>query len=578
MPSESNWSTDTFWVVLAAIWFAAWLVFGVSTFRRKQFHPGIINWKQSLFWLAAVLIPLAPLYLVSLYEIPWEVNTDETAMMWAYRQAVADPVPNLFGLGVYWGFPNLLYLGYGHLAELLGGISLMHSRLAHAITGLMALAIIFMFVNVLSASRFIATIATYLVGINHSMIIVSRMALRNHSAVITESFSLAFLLKGWLTECPFLTFLGGIIAGLAWYAYYPSRIAIVLWSAFLAAGVLFGFFQFKKALKLGSIAIAGWLVLVVPLVVSMQFDSQRLQSHFEFQKDVSMFTAEGRAIAAKRQNQRTPEAGVIANIKEGLTAFNSFTSDRSGIYWNPGFGFLDPVTGILMWLGVLVAIVNRRRVQCAFALFYFTSLWMMFTFMINKAPDYTRMAILLPFIGWFASMGLSALSKIVARALEKSTPAAVRRVKIVVYAIALSAITTINLAYCYVYMTRSAQEVYAVEQRGVGETGRFIETRRDPGRQFLIVTDRQHMYFTWGEPDFWYAWGAAFIPPQQQVKVLPAQKFDLETLAAPATTVFVHEDTWKPIASRFISRYPDLHIYKLTRDGRLLALERSASR
>lgn len=579
-------SVDAFWSILAAVWFLGWTGYAIHLFRKRQFRLNLTALRLDALCILLLLAFFAPLYLVSLYEIPWEVNTDEAAMMWAYRQAVLDAVPNIFGLGAYWGFPNLLYLGYGHLAELLGGINILHSRQVHAATGLAALAIVYALISVLGGSRLFACVGTYLVGINHSFIMVSRMALRNHSAIITESASLTLLIKGWLDECPFLTFAGGVIAGLAWYAYYPARITIVLWMAFMVLGTVFRFLPIKKAFKLGTIALAGWLVLVVPHAVAMQFDADRLKAHFEFQRDVSMLTAEGRETAAKRQNTRTPEEGVIANIKEGLSAFNSFTPDRSGIYYNPGFGFLDPITGIMLWLGVLLALVNGRRFQFAFALFYFGTLWLMYTFILTKAPDYTRMAILLPFIGWFSAMGLFAGGRMIARLQHVSSPPLASRLRITTFAVALSAVTAINLAYAYVFVVRSFNEVYNLEQRGCGETARFIESRPERGRHFYLISDYGHMYYTWGQPEYWYAWCAAFVPhgrdmapKNQSITVIPASRFSPDIFKKPLTTVFMSKDTWHQLSHRLSGTngernlLPDLTVYQLSKDGHLLAVE-----
>ena len=40
------------------------------------------------------------------------------------------------------------------------------------------------------------------------------------------------------------------------------------------------------------------------------------------------------------------------NAKNGLGAFNNTVVDHGWIYQNNGHGFVDPLTGILLWLGV----------------------------------------------------------------------------------------------------------------------------------------------------------------------------------------------------------------------------------
>ena len=98
------------------------------------------------------------------------------------------------------------------------------------------------------------------------------------------------------------------------------------------------------------------------------------------------------------------------NVKWGLTAYNNKIVDHGFIYDNPNHGFVDPLTGILLWLGlgvVSVRLLRRRGDEGPYSqLVSFVILWLSFAFVVNKAPNYTRLMVTLPFVGYFVAEGV----------------------------------------------------------------------------------------------------------------------------------------------------------------------------
>ncbi len=56
--------------------------------------------------------------------------------------------------------------------------------------------------------------------------------------------------------------------------------------------------------------------------------------------------------------ESTVAGGMWKNISWGLTAFNNKIADHGFIYENKGHGFVDPLTGIFLWVGVLASSVS----------------------------------------------------------------------------------------------------------------------------------------------------------------------------------------------------------------------------
>ncbi len=86
----------------------------------------------------ALVAVISPLYLAFLYRWPVQVSSDEVAVMGAARESYATlPGVDPFGVSWYLSRPALLFIGWGKLGNLLGGIDLFHMRLLHALCGLL---------------------------------------------------------------------------------------------------------------------------------------------------------------------------------------------------------------------------------------------------------------------------------------------------------------------------------------------------------------------------------------------------------------------------------------------------------
>ena len=76
--------------------------------------------------------------------------------------------------------------------------------------------------------------AAVMVGVNHSLWMLSRMALWDNSALLFVLIALAFLIQGLRMRSPLIAFIGGVAAGIGFYVYLPARVTVILWVWMLA--------------------------------------------------------------------------------------------------------------------------------------------------------------------------------------------------------------------------------------------------------------------------------------------------------------------------------------------------------
>ena len=334
---------------------------------------------------AIAVAVLSPLYILALYRWPVQVSSDEIAVMGTAKEYASKAGVDPFGISNYLGRPSGLFVLWGNLADALGGVDLNHVRLVHGAFGLLTIAASYALFRQL-LTRGWALFATTFLGLNHAFFMISRLAMRENTAVFLEVTALALLLWGLRRDHPLATFAGGIVAGLGFYVYIPGRAIFPLWLLFL---VLLAFlsrerFPLRKLGQLGAIALAGFALMAGPVMIA----ESKIPPETTPQRDALLIYQAGR----DRQHDWVPgssEAGAIAkNIVWGLTAFNNNMEDHQWIYDNRGHGFVDPLTGILLWIGVGVVALGlyrgRRDLASLLVLSSFVFLWLSFAFLVNK--------------------------------------------------------------------------------------------------------------------------------------------------------------------------------------------------
>jgi Dolichyl-phosphate-mannose-protein mannosyltransferase len=557
----------------ATFWLLAGFLVLVGTFyarmdKRAAYQSDTLLFtKVDAFALLFVLTIFGPLYLFSLYRIPWQINTDEVTIMGAAKSVAAEVPYDPFGIvDTYYGLPSFAFFALGKLTGMIGGVDLLHTRIVHASWGFLIIAISYIFFRT-ALSPFWAVGGAVILGANHALLAVSRMAMRDNSALLLEVAALTVFLIGLQKRSRLFIFVGGAVAGLAFYVYYPSRVTIFILLAALAfIGILFRRqISSRETAHLGFAGILGCAIVAAPVLIA----TAKNPSALNYQREQLLLFPEGRDLQKRWINAETTEEAVKENIRNGLTSFNNRIHDQGYIYPNYHHGFLDPLTGLLLWLGIVTVFLKREKTFLdVLALVGFFSLWLVLSFLINKSPNYTRLLITLPFVACFALEGLRVLAHFIGEFFAGRFPRIGPSMATTLFCCLVAAIFVWNLFIFGDFVQKGL-----AEGDDVGSTARFVEARKDiPSYTFYLAASTAEPYYDWGEAYQWAAWLGFFVGDKQQFSVISPEALQ-KKLSGPPFVIFMNRNVWQRWQTSVEDRYGPVRTEPLTSDGRLLAAE-----
>jgi dolichyl-phosphate-mannose-protein mannosyltransferase len=524
------------------------------------------------------------------YTIPWQVNTDEITLMSFARDLIAVPNADVFGISGYFGCPAAAFLFFGKVAHMMGGINLNNVRLLHGLLGIASIIATYALFRGLSASVRISATAALIVAANHSLIAYSRMGMWSDSALLLEILSLYCIGRALRTSSFRAAFIAGVTSGLAFYVYFPGRIAIALCGVILLV-MLFVHAPprpVKRTIQYGVMLLAGWLMVTAPVLIAT---ARNAATDTQYQREQLLIYPEGQAAAERWTHTLSPAAAWMENVKLGLETFNARVVDHGWLYPNYNHGFVDPLTGVLIWIGVIFCAVGLVRfwkhgrkmwhdasldevAAPVLSLVCFAILYLTLAFLVTKAPNYQRLLMILPFVGYLASAGLWALADLMLKVLRIVTSLSrSRAVTDVTSAMVVIVILVLNIQIFRDFTVPGRRNGHEV-----GSTGRMIASRRNErGHTWILAADKDHPYYFWGEPWWWRGWVGFFAGENQPVEVIPPAKLASSVIPRSAT-VFVSKNVWKNMEAQFRSDHSVTSVTNVMPDGRLLAIEIKSQR
>jgi hypothetical protein len=549
----SGYSKGMLWLWLGAVALAS-VGFGL----QARVWPRIAALDVGL--AAGVAALCSPLYLIALYRWPVQVSSDEIAVM-SVAKTYAHDTGDPFGYSYYLTRPAGLFVVWGKLGDLIGGVDLFHMRLLHAMVGLLTIAGCYVLFRLLLPRNW-AFLGAFLVGVNHSMFMISRLAMRENSAVFVLVVALILLVWGLQHRQELAIFLGGFAAGLGFYVYYPARVVFPIWILFLLGlGLLYKKgFGARQLLTVGAVTTAGFVLAATPIVYS---ESTIPSSIHSGQGDSLFIYTDGRAVQQQWVFADSELDGWLKNVKFGLGTFNNKVVDHSWIYPNYGHGFLDPLMGIVLWVGVAIVglgLIRRRRQDEGALLMLggFIALWLAFALLVNKAPNYTRLLITLPFVAYLVVEALRWATN-----RWRSVPLAPQ----LIVGVFVAAVVALNVSAAWDYV-----QVGRKNGDPIGSTGRFVAAHDGvPNQKFYFASSDAQPYYVWGNLGTGNDRVALFTDSKL---VQPA--IDPNTLkefrAAPPFALFMRREVWSPIAPELAALYPRGRIRNVTTDGERVVL------
>ena len=415
-----------------------------------------------------------------------------------------------------------------------------------------------------------ALLGSAVLGLNHSFLMISRMAMRENTPVLVEVVALSLLLLGLRKQNRFATFAGGAVAGLGYYVHFPGRMIFPLWLVFLVvlAVAYRGELGLDRILRTGAVAAAAFALVVTPYLIAFQKAPAILKQH---QREALLLTSDGRKLQQHWVFAHSIWGGIERNIHNGLTAFNTDHSDYSSIYPNYGHGIVDPLTGALLWLGALVVFVRavRRRGPpwALFPLAAFLVLYLAYAFLVGQTPDYPRMLIVLPLVACLVVEAVRGVASLAAR-IPVPRPQLTAALPIGLAALVAIGIWNGRIGWDFIDAGRITGD-------DIGDTGRYVQRHSgNPREHFYVAADENAFkYYSWGFPSIWEDRIRIFAADDSQVGGVIAPTALAKFTATPPFTIFTRRDLWSRVRKRFESRYPSARVDPITPDGWLLAVD-----
>jgi tetratricopeptide (TPR) repeat protein len=556
--------------------FAAWAlgiaICGHPYFYDRKVHLNTIGRPDTLILMALYVVSL-PVYLWSVYNVPFHLNSDETVLLSVEQESVKNGIVDVFGLSDYFGFMYFPFLLQGWLAHLLGGVDLYHVRLLNAFTGTVIVACSYVFFRVINLPRALAVAATLFVCFNHSLIVLSRIASRINGGLLLELLALTTLFEGLKKKCLFTTYLGGFLTGVCFYAYYSARVTLPVWLLFLL--LLYSLKQNsytrKELLRFLLVFLLSFALTVAPFVAAQIRQPEMVRDANAYQRRSCLLYPEAQIDAKVRWEAKTIAEGVFRSVLNGLTVFNNTTMDQAWIYPHRGYGFVEPVSGLLVWIGFIRLLMTLGPdISTRFALVGFLFQLLFFSFITYPTPNYTRLLVILPFAGYFIAQGIDAIASFANSVANKLKGTHGGRTRGFVFACIILSVVLVNLYIVYDYACSGF-----ANGDDIGSTARYLEARNSQSDYlFIMSASPQYPYFIDYSAYSCYGHMRAYVSPQQDVKVLAPE--DLTTITIiPPFTIFMNGALWELNQDRLRQLYPKLIVHKIAAERDLVAIEDS---
>ena len=546
---------------LVVLWLASWVMatMAVWAWRAPRRPEDLLDASERR--VLGCLIGLGGvLYLAGVSRIPYLINWDEVSQA-AVVRTLRSPSANLFGVHPnFWGLPVFEYW-LSYRSTLLFGDSVTDLRIPVALVGMLTLLPCYRLARCLFGKR-TATVATLLLACSHVYVGWSRTRLQCNSSLLVGTTAFFLLMQGLTRACPVRLLWGGLVLAIGFYGYQPSRVFVLVWVVFLAAAWLLKRLPTRQLRFASVMSLCGLVLGIAPMAVTMAREPalcfQRLQAISGWDL---LHRLEGTPQLAAQA------AAFQENAVRNMLVFNSSMGDA--IHYHPAFGMLDPISGVLLWIGVALAWSRWRRLGDVLAALGLMVIWVVGGFLTDRAPAYGRLIALLPFLMLLCARGLEAVGSLVLLAYRRASS------RLLWVPVAL--ILGWNLAVVGGYMQDQRRASW---YDPITSIGRYLLERPDGyANVFVLVSPADQQLFPWQ----WGAsrWivdvftGAALGEVPERVKTVTSVEPVMDPAMLPPQrplTMFMTGGLWGLHRKEFLARYPSLQVRQLSPEPSIMAV------
>lgn len=397
------------------LWLATFVLaigFGYFCFHDEALPgPPVRNLNSADYWCAILLVlAFVPVFLFFQPSIPPQINEDEISTIRVINWELTDSVIDFLGVErrcAY--FPTARFALDAVLSSAFTRVSLSSIRITDGLWGLAAVGMSFFFFR-LFFLRSIAVAAAMILGSCHSLIGLSRMAIKNNQPLVLELLLLLLLVTALRRNSLRRFYLAGIVIGLGCYFYYSGRFFGLTAVVFLLTDCRRRSKWRALPEKLTALACAA-MITASPIGVQTMLNWSEVKSYPQRQLAFQQDSVNESLGAVDNQQQPFSLERYWQGVWYGIAAFNRIAPSASGPYGNGLSAFLEPLTGILFLLGFLLIWVRKKRELERLALTGLLTTWVPVCFFFNKNPNYPRLLITLPFVVLLAGSALRFLSE-----------------------------------------------------------------------------------------------------------------------------------------------------------------------
>lgn len=359
---------------------------------------------------------------VAVGRIPTNLGGDEGTQLADALALVAAPMGNPFATGWY-SVPTMSFLAYGMSMKVFGA-TVAGGRALSVTIGTATVATTYLLARSLSGRR-VAELAASFVAFSAYHIHFSRLASNQIADPLIGTLTLWLVWQGLHAaeegretvaggtsgEAPqpavrtLYWGLAGVVAGFGWYAYFGARWVTIL--VMLVVGWQTAFaHRFWARHWRGLLFFAfGWLLVALPLLGWYSVHPSPLTERYNA---VSIF-ASGWLARETQITGRGPVALLLQQFGRSAAAFH-LTQDPTFWYF-PQRPLLDFITGSLVLVGVIDAILRWRWPSRSLVLLWFWSTLVMAWVLTENPPSSQRGLLMVPAVAIFAAWGAASVGR-----------------------------------------------------------------------------------------------------------------------------------------------------------------------